>query len=154
MLIFFSIHKAVSKYYERIKDKRSRGALMFAVCRGKISEGIDFADDNGRAVIVTGLPFPLITDPRVKLKRQYLDENKTVSSVQKNQMIDLLLTFFKSIKFKKYSQVVSCGIISRHTGQLTRPSAELYDTRMTMVRSYCATKDSLSRRPSRSCLAG
>ncbi len=51
---------------------------MFAVCRGKISEGIDFADDNGRAVIVTGLPFPLITDPRVKLKRQYLDENKTV----------------------------------------------------------------------------
>lgn len=51
---------------------------MFAVCRGKISEGIDFADNNGRAVIVTGLPFPLYTDPRVILKRQYLDENKCV----------------------------------------------------------------------------
>jgi len=89
---FFSIHKAVSKYYERIKDKRSRGALMFAVCRGKISEGIDFADDNGRAVIVTGLPFPLITDPRVKLKRQYLDENKTVSCSD-NQMIELSIFF-------------------------------------------------------------
>lgn len=52
---------------------------MFAVCRGKISEGIDFNDNNGRAVIVTGLPFPLYTDPRVILKRQYLDENKTSS---------------------------------------------------------------------------
>jgi regulator of telomere elongation helicase 1 len=30
---------------------------MFAVCRGKISEGIDFADNNGRGVIITGLPF-------------------------------------------------------------------------------------------------
>ncbi|CAF0719384.1 unnamed protein product [Brachionus calyciflorus] len=69
----------VVKYYEKIKDKRSNGAIMFAVCRGKISEGIDFNDNNGRAVIVTGLPFPLYTDPRVILKRQYLDENKTSS---------------------------------------------------------------------------
>lgn len=69
----------VLKYYEKIKDKRSSGAIMFAVCRGKISEGIDFNDNNGRAVIVTGLPFPLFTDPRVILKRQYLDEHKTSS---------------------------------------------------------------------------
>ena len=68
----------VSKYYERIKDTRSRGAIMFAVCRGKISEGIDFANDNGRAVIVIGLPFPMHLDPRVILKRQYLDENKVI----------------------------------------------------------------------------
>ncbi len=27
------------------------GALFFAVCRGKVSEGLDFADDNARAVI-------------------------------------------------------------------------------------------------------
>ena len=27
------------------------GALFFAVCRGKVSEGLDFADNNARAVI-------------------------------------------------------------------------------------------------------
>lgn len=27
------------------------GAIFFAVCRGKVSEGLDFADDNARAVI-------------------------------------------------------------------------------------------------------
>ena len=27
------------------------GALFFAVCRGKVSEGLDFTDNNARAVI-------------------------------------------------------------------------------------------------------
>lgn len=73
-------NETVSKFYERINDKKCNGAIMFAVCRGKISEGIDFADNNGRAVILTGLPFPLYTDPRVMLKRQYLDEHKQVAN--------------------------------------------------------------------------
>lgn len=37
--------------------KRS-GALLFAVCRGKISEGMDFIDDHARAVISIGIPYP------------------------------------------------------------------------------------------------
>lgn len=44
------------------------------------SEGLDFADTFGRAVIITGLPFPPKMDPRVILKMQFLDEmssNKT-----------------------------------------------------------------------------
>ena len=38
------------------------------------SEGLDFADTFGRAVIITGLPFPPKMDPRVILKMQFLDE--------------------------------------------------------------------------------
>ena len=30
-----------------------------------MSEGLDFADVNGRAVIITGLPYPPRMDPRV-----------------------------------------------------------------------------------------
>jgi regulator of telomere elongation helicase 1 len=51
-----------------------RGAVLFAICRGKVSEGIDFADARGRAVIITGLPFAPVADPRVMLKRSFLDE--------------------------------------------------------------------------------
>jgi hypothetical protein len=50
------------------------GAVLFAVCRGKVSEGVDFADDMGRAVVVTGLPFAPPFDPKIRLKREYLDE--------------------------------------------------------------------------------
>ena len=29
-----------------------------------MSEGLDFADNNGRAVVITGLPFPPMKDPK------------------------------------------------------------------------------------------
>lgn len=48
-----------------------------AVCRGKVSEGLDFADANGRAVLIVGLPFPPLKDPRVMLKQRYLEEIRT-----------------------------------------------------------------------------
>lgn len=38
------------------------GALLIAVCRGKVSEGLDFTDDNARAVVAVGIPFPNIKD--------------------------------------------------------------------------------------------
>jgi hypothetical protein len=70
-------NETIIKYYERIRDPVYRnGSILFAVCRGKMSEGIDFSNDNGRAVILTGLPYPPFKDPRVVLKRQYLDEIK------------------------------------------------------------------------------
>lgn len=91
-------NETVNKFYERINDSRYSGAVMFAVCRGKISEGIDFANNNGRAVILTGLPFPLYTDPRVMLKRQYLDENKQVNIFSKISLILYRMIFHKLIK--------------------------------------------------------
>ena len=41
--------------------------MFFAVCRGKVSEGLDFADNNGRAVVVTGLPYPNVQDAKIKV---------------------------------------------------------------------------------------
>lgn len=41
------------------------GALLMAVCRGKVSEGLDFSDDNARAVITIGIPFPNVKDLQV-----------------------------------------------------------------------------------------
>lgn len=50
----------------------SEGALLFAVCRGKLSEGIDFADSHCRAVVIVGIPFPPLYDARVQLKKAHL----------------------------------------------------------------------------------
>lgn len=63
---------AIRHYYEVIEMSSSSstsaedsssgggvdGALFMAVCRGKVSEGLDFADTNARAVICVGIPFP------------------------------------------------------------------------------------------------
>ena len=39
-----------------IDDEYETGALFLAVCRGKVSEGLDFADNNARAVITVRSP--------------------------------------------------------------------------------------------------
>lgn len=64
----------INDYYTKIQDPTTKGACFLAVCRGKVSEGLDFADMNGRAVIITGLPFPPMMDPRIILKKKYLEE--------------------------------------------------------------------------------
>lgn len=54
------------------KDK-TKGGLLMGVLRGKLSEGFDFPDDLARMVIVVGIPYPLYTEPRIILKKDYLD---------------------------------------------------------------------------------
>ena len=61
---------------------KSAGAILMGVCRGKISEGIDFSDDMCRAVVVTGLPFAPYLDPKVKLKREFLDAARASSKTR------------------------------------------------------------------------
>ena len=57
-----SLTRKYLEYYAAAKDKK--GACFLAVCRGKVAEGLDFADDNGRACIITGLPYPPLKDAR------------------------------------------------------------------------------------------
>ncbi|XP_062316136.1 regulator of telomere elongation helicase 1 [Osmerus eperlanus] len=64
----------IDGYYDKVDSAESKGGSFFAVCRGKASEGLDFANSYGRGVIITGLPFPPRMDPRVILKMQFLDE--------------------------------------------------------------------------------
>uniref|UniRef100_A0A8C2T1Y0 Regulator of telomere elongation helicase 1 n=1 Tax=Coturnix japonica TaxID=93934 RepID=A0A8C2T1Y0_COTJA len=74
-----SFSEVIDAYYGKIACPKSNGATFLAVCRGKASEGLDFADMNGRGVIITGLPFPPRWDPRVVLKMQFLNEMKKSS---------------------------------------------------------------------------
>ncbi|KAM9812031.1 Fanconi anemia group J protein isoform 7-T7 [Syngnathus typhle] len=55
------LDELLQAYYNAIKScEKKDGALFMAVCRGKVSEGLDFTDDNARAVITIGIPFPNI----------------------------------------------------------------------------------------------
>ena len=53
-----------------------RGAALLGVCRGKLSEGLDFSDDSARCVCVVGIPYPNLTDYKVQFKREWLDGKK------------------------------------------------------------------------------
>ena len=75
----------VDEYRARVRHVSRIGACFMAVCRGKVSEGIDFADADARAVVITGIPYPSVKDPKVNLKKKFLDkqmfeQNKTGGS--------------------------------------------------------------------------
>ncbi|KAI8580578.1 hypothetical protein K450DRAFT_236293 [Umbelopsis ramanniana AG] len=70
----YEFSQAINGYYSRIKDPAFDGAIFMAVCRGKVSEGVDFADGRGRAVVVTGIPFAHSKDPKIVQKKNFLDD--------------------------------------------------------------------------------
>lgn len=68
---------AAEDFRAKLDDPSYKGAAFFAVCRGKASEGLDFSDRAGRAVVITGIPYATKTDPKVQIKQQVLNESRS-----------------------------------------------------------------------------
>ena len=62
--------------YEMYKDhiQKFNKGIMMCVSRGKLSEGLNFSDNLARACLVIGIPYLLVNDSKVNLKKQYLDQ--------------------------------------------------------------------------------
>ncbi|XP_034474127.1 ATP-dependent DNA helicase DDX11 [Drosophila innubila] len=67
-----SVEQLLQQYAETIGE--GGGALLLSVVGGKLSEGLNFADNLGRGVIVVGLPYPNRHAPELKERMRHLDE--------------------------------------------------------------------------------
>jgi hypothetical protein len=66
-------HNALKEFRTVPDDER---VALLAVCRGKMSEGINFSDDYARCVSVVGIPFPNTRDFKVELHREWLEKKR------------------------------------------------------------------------------
>lgn len=59
---------------ERFKAaiQEGRGALLFAVFRGSISEGVNLSHEMARSTIIVGIPFPNMSDEYVRIRSEAL----------------------------------------------------------------------------------
>jgi hypothetical protein len=69
--------------------RKGNGAAFFAVCRGKISEGIDLPDSHCRAVFLCGIPYSPPNDPRVILKKHFLSTKAEKDSLSPEEWYKL-----------------------------------------------------------------
>lgn len=59
----------------RTACSNGRGAIMFSVARGKVSEGIDFDHHYGRTVLMIGVPFQYTESRILKARLEFLREH-------------------------------------------------------------------------------
>lgn len=78
-------------------EQKQTGAVFLAVYRGKVSEGIDFSNDNARAVLAVGIPYPSVKELQVSLKRKYQDEKSRVDKKLVNGHVWYNLQAFRAL---------------------------------------------------------
>jgi hypothetical protein len=107
-----SFDTLMKRFYRSIDEQHDTrtGGLFLAVCRGKVSEGIDFSDNYCRGVIVVGIPFPNVKDLKISLKKQYNDDRKrlTGSNVVDGQ------TWYCQQAYRALNQAVGRCIRHKH----------------------------------------
>lgn len=83
-----------------------RGAVLLAVARGKVSEGVDFDHHLGRAVLMFGIPYVYTQSKILKARLEYLREQFQVDE-SFSIKIQWKLIAFKCIsdKRKRFSDV-------------------------------------------------
>ncbi|ORZ26023.1 hypothetical protein BCR42DRAFT_458082 [Absidia repens] len=64
---------ALSNYRKACDN--GRGAILLSVARGKVSEGIDFDHNYGRAVLMFGIPYQYTESRILKARLEYLRDN-------------------------------------------------------------------------------
>ncbi|MGK3748641.1 MAG: Rad3-related DNA helicase [Bacillariaceae sp.] len=100
--------------YSRNATKSSRGALLLSVVGGKLSEGINFADDLCRCVVVVGLPFADRSDPLLQEKLK-LVANASSGNDNSNSNSNMLQStaardYYRSLCLRAVNQSVGRAI--------------------------------------------
>ncbi|KAF7914220.1 uncharacterized protein EAF01_000626 [Botrytis porri] len=68
-----SVEEILRRYGKAIEE--GKGGLLFSVVGGKLSEGINFSDELGRAVVIVGLPFPNARTAEWRRRLRFVEES-------------------------------------------------------------------------------
>lgn len=97
----------LSAYSKAILEPSSgKGAVLLSVINGSMSEGINFSDALGRAVIVFGLPFPNPHSAEWKAKMEYIRRHEATPALGKAAAQE----FYENAAMRAVNQAVGRAI--------------------------------------------
>ncbi|GAA5887482.1 hypothetical protein JCM16303_003432 [Sporobolomyces ruberrimus] len=85
-----------------------KGAILFAVVGAKLSEGINFADDMARAVVVCGIPYPNAASAELKERMNYL--KTTSNGARPSGSLDAGQVLYQNLAFRAVNQSIGRAI--------------------------------------------
>ncbi|KAJ2837367.1 ATP-dependent DNA helicase chl1 [Coemansia erecta] len=109
----------LSEYVEHVRGAH-KGAVLLSVVGGRLSEGINFSDELGRAVVMVGVPFPSLASPELNERLTYYEsigQKPTMSTVARpaeQSMGPRARSLYESLCMRAVNQ--SIGRAIRHRG--------------------------------------
>jgi chromosome transmission fidelity protein 1 len=125
-----AVEETFRAYSEAVLADGERGALLFSVIGGKLSEGINFSDALGRCVVVVGLPFPNVETPEWRAKGAFLDGRAAVRDGVEGQAGKASREHAENVCMRAVNQAIGRAI--RHKGDWA--SILLFDSRYGQAR--------------------
>ncbi|KAJ2694989.1 ATP-dependent DNA helicase chl1 [Coemansia sp. RSA 1285] len=70
----------LAEYTRQVRAPGSAGAVLLSVVGGRLSEGINFSDELGRAVVMVGVPYPNLASPELVERLEYYESQGGASA--------------------------------------------------------------------------
>ncbi|EIN12348.1 DNA repair helicase [Punctularia strigosozonata HHB-11173 SS5] len=91
---------------------KKQGAILLAVVGAKLSEGLNFADDLARCVVIVGLPFANLDSPELKERMKYVNSLETANGGKASGAKDAAHELYENMCMNAVNQ--SIGRAIRH----------------------------------------
>ncbi|KIM43305.1 hypothetical protein M413DRAFT_18375 [Hebeloma cylindrosporum] len=112
------VEKVLQEYAGAITkpvEGRRCGAMLFAVIGAKLSEGLNFADDLARGVVIVGLPFANLGSPELRERLKYVKNLELQQGISKEKgQKDAAAELYENMCMNAVNQ--SIGRAIRHRG--------------------------------------
>lgn len=87
-----------------------KGAILFAVVGGKLSEGINFSDKLARAVVMVGMPYPNAFSGEIIAKKNYIEKAQAAKGATSTVAKQASQAFYENLCMRAINQSVGRSI--------------------------------------------
>ncbi|KAI5952004.1 CHL1 [Candida jiufengensis] len=96
--------------YSNVINIQRKGAILFSVVGGKLSEGINFSNDLARAVLMIGLPYPNAFSGEIISKRKYIESQVLVNGGTLESAKQKSSDYYENLCMKAVNQSIGRSI--------------------------------------------